>query len=270
MVYAYRNVRDELIRRYISEVREERRRVDEIKREYNNRVRQRLFEHFTERGFVLMRFKTKLRIVLWEGAVLFAHVLKRILDIFIALSAIILLSPVFIVTSLAIFLTDRGNVIYSQERVGKNGRHFRFLKFRSMVRNADKMKEELSEMNESGDGVIFKMKHDPRITRVGRLIRRFSIDELPQLFNVLKGDMSIVGPRPALPDEVALYTLEERKRLHVTPGITCIWQVSGRSEIPFREQVRLDLQYISSTSIWTDIKLILKTIPAVITGKGAY
>ena len=139
-----------------------------------------------------------------------------------------------------------------------------------MVIGADKMKDTLMEDNESHDGVIFKMKRDPRVTRVGRFIRKFSIDELPQLVNVLKGDMSLVGPRPALPKEVAKYTLDQRKRLHITPGITCIWQVSGRSDIPFSGQVQLDLDYIQSSSFLKDIAILLKTIPAVLTGKGAY
>jgi lipopolysaccharide/colanic/teichoic acid biosynthesis glycosyltransferase len=139
------------------------------------------------------------------------------------------------------------------------------MKINSVLSDADR-----KAMNESKDGVIFKMKRDPRITRVGRVIRKFSIDELPQLFNVLIGDMSLVGPRPPLPKEVAQYTLEERKRLHVIPGITCIWQVSGRSDIPFRQQVELDKEYIKSRSLWKDFVILLRTIPAVLTGKGAY
>ena len=124
--------------------------------------------------------------------------------------------------------------------------------------------------NESGDGVIFKMKDDPRITPVGRIIRRFSIDELPQLFNVLLGDMSLVGPRPPLPSEVQTYTLEERKRLNITPGITCLWQISGRSELSFRQQMELDKAYIASRSTWKDFQILLKTIPAILTGRGAW
>ena len=139
-----------------------------------------------------------------------------------------------------------------------------------MVINADRQKERLATVNESTDGVIFKMRNDPRITRVGRFIRRFSIDELPQIINVLQGDMSLVGPRPALPSEVAQYTLEQRKRLHAIPGITCLWQVNGRSDIPFTGQVRLDLDYIHSTSMKKDLLILLKTIPAVLGGKGAY
>jgi lipopolysaccharide/colanic/teichoic acid biosynthesis glycosyltransferase len=139
-----------------------------------------------------------------------------------------------------------------------------------MLVQAEQKKDELFKNNESKDGVIFKMKKDPRITKIGRFIRKFSIDELPQLLNVLKGDMSLVGPRPPLPEEVNKYSLEDRKRLHIKPGITCIWQVSGRSDIPFNRQVELDKQYISSQSFWKDLLILLKTIPAVITGKGAY
>lgn len=214
------------------------------------------------------RYKTKL--LIWRSTVKLTFFLKRAFDLVIAFILLLLLSPLFVITALAIYLEDPGPIFYSQTRVGRNGRYFRFFKFRSMVVNADRIKEELMEQNQSEDGVLFKMKDDPRITRTGKFIRKFSIDELPQLINVLTGDMSLVGPRPALPSEVEQYSLEERKRLHVIPGITCIWQVSGRSDIPFSGQVRLDLEYISSTSIWKDIKILLKTIPAVLTGKGAY
>jgi lipopolysaccharide/colanic/teichoic acid biosynthesis glycosyltransferase len=167
-------------------------------------------------------------------------------------------------------IENPGPIIYSQERIGKDGKPFLFYKFRSMIVGADKLKDKLLDDNESKDGVIFKMKRDPRITKVGRVIRRYSIDELPQLINVLKGEMSMVGPRPPLPKEVNQYTLEDRKRLHIKPGITCIWQVEGRSDIPFTQQVELDKQYIRSQSFWEDLKILLKTIPAVLTGKGAY
>jgi lipopolysaccharide/colanic/teichoic acid biosynthesis glycosyltransferase len=143
-------------------------------------------------------------------------------------------------------------------------------KFRSMVINAEMLLEKLKNQNESEAGVIFKMKKDPRITKIGSFIRKTSIDELPQLWNVLKGDMSLVGPRPAIPGEVAEYTLDDRRRLDAVPGITCIWQVSGRSNIDFKGQVRLDTQYIESRSFWYDIVLLLKTIPAVLFGNGAY
>jgi exopolysaccharide biosynthesis WecB/TagA/CpsF family protein len=210
------------------------------------------------------------KMAVWRFTVGFSYFLKRLLDISVSLVLLIFLSPLFLVVSALIYREDPGPIFYSQIRVGENGRHFVFFKFRSMVMNADKIKEELMAENESGDGVIFKMKNDPRVTRIGRVIRKFSIDELPQLVNVLKGDMSLVGPRPALPVEVAEYTLDQRKRLHITPGITGIWQISGRSDIPFSGQVQLDMEYIQSSSFFKDIVILLKTIPAVLTGKGAY
>lgn len=216
------------------------------------------------------RFHMQLKISTWEWTVGFAKFLKKLLDVILSLTLLILLSPVFLVTALIIYLSDPGPVFYTAHRVGLDGAIFGFIKFRSMYVNADKMKDELLEQNESSGGVIFKMKKDPRVTRIGRIIRRFSIDELPQLINVLKGDMSLVGPRPPLPREVAEYTLEDRKRLHVKPGITCLWQIKGRSDIPFDQQVQLDMQYIGSQSIWNDVMILLKTIPAVIGGKGAY
>lgn len=216
------------------------------------------------------RYRGKLKVTAWEITVRLSYLMKRLLDITVSLAALIALSPIFLVTALAIRLEDPGPVFYTQIRVGRNGKHFRFYKFRSMVMNADKIKAQLAAQNESSAGVIFKMKNDPRIHKTGKIIRKFSIDELPQLINVLKGDMSLVGPRPPIPDEVAQYTLEQRKRLHAMPGITCLWQVSGRSDIPFPDQVRLDLQYIQSAGIINDIRLLLKTIPAVLTGRGAY
>jgi len=211
-----------------------------------------------------------LKILLWEITVNTASFMKRFLDAILSLAFILLFSPIYLLTALCIVIESPGPFIYKQTRVGKNGLHFNFYKFRSMVMNADKLKDQIMEQNESKDGVTFKMKKDPRITKTGSFIRRFSIDELPQLFNVLIGDMSLVGPRPPVPREVAEYTLEDRKRLHVTPGITCIWQVTGRSDIPFNEQVELDKQYIRSKSLKNDLIILLKTIPAVLTGKGAY
>ncbi|NTW52134.1 MAG: sugar transferase [Chlorobiaceae bacterium] len=215
-------------------------------------------------------YKGRIKVAAWESMISISYMMKRLLDIAVSVAALIALLPVFVITAIAIPLEDPGPVFYVQTRVGKNGKHFKFYKFRSMVMNADKIKSQLAAQNESSAGVIFKMKKDPRITKTGRIIRKFSIDELPQLINVLKGDMSLVGPRPPLPKEVAEYTLEQRKRLHVIPGITCLWQVSGRSDIPFTDQVRLDLQYIQSSGIINDIRLLLKTIPAVLTGRGAY
>ncbi|MBO6556609.1 MAG: sugar transferase [Pseudomonadales bacterium] len=195
---------------------------------------------------------------------------KRIIDIVGSLSALVLLSPVFIITALAIKLESKGPILYSQIRVGQGGKNFHCLKFRSMTADADQERKRLEGQNEMAGGVLFKIKNDPRITRVGKLIRSFSIDELPQIWNVLVGDMSLVGPRPPIPSEVEHYTSHEMTRLSVQQGITCIWQVSGRSDIPFERQVELDIEYINRRSVFFDIKLILLTIPAVLSRKGAY
>jgi lipopolysaccharide/colanic/teichoic acid biosynthesis glycosyltransferase len=238
--------------------------------ELNPTVRKKLISKVSESISPKTRHRRAMKVFIWEMTVRLSYRAKRLLDIVVSLAAFIAILPVFIITTIAIWIENPGPILYAQTRVGRNGKHFRFFKFRSMIVNADKMKEQLSSMNESSGGVIFKIKKDPRITKVGRIIRKLSIDELPQLFNVLKGDMSLVGPRPPLPQEVAEYTLEERKRLHVIPGITCLWQVSGRSDIPFDEQVKLDMQYIQSSSILNDIVLLFRTVPAVLTGKGAY
>jgi exopolysaccharide biosynthesis polyprenyl glycosylphosphotransferase len=197
------------------------------------------------------------------------YFIKRVFDIFVSSIMLILLSPVFLVTAIAIKIENPGPAFYNQTRVGKWGKLFTMFKFRSMVAGADKMKDELLDQDESG-GVTFKIKRDPRITKTGRIIRKLSIDELPQLWNVLKGDMSLVGPRPPVPREVAEYQYSDRRRLEAIPGITCLWQVSGRSDIDFEGQVKLDVQYIESQSFWEDIKILLKTVPAVLLGKGAY
>ena len=206
----------------------------------------------------------------WRTVVGAAERAKRGMDIVVAGLMLVLLAPLFGIVALLIYKESPGPVFFSQNRVGRWGKLFRMYKFRSMVINAEKLLEKLKEQNESSAGVIFKMKKDPRITKIGAFIRKTSIDELPQLWNVLKGDMSLVGPRPAIPSEVAEYTLDDRRRLDAVPGITCIWQVSGRSNIDFKGQVRLDAQYIESRSFWFDIMLLLKTIPAVLFGKGAY
>ncbi len=196
---------------------------------------------------------------------------KRLLDILCSLCGLIILSPVFFLISIIIKMEDsRGSVLFKQLRVGKDGKEFYMYKFRSMVPNAEELKADLMEQNEMKEGPVFKIKQDPRVTRFGRFIRKTSIDELPQLLNVLKGDMSLVGPRPPLPCEVAEYTGYERQRLSVTPGLTCYWQVSGRSNIDFEEWVRLDLKYIQERSILLDLKLILKTIFVVLGAKDAY
>lgn len=195
----------------------------------------------------------------WSCVVGFTLKLKRLLDILAGLAALLLLSPLLLIVATLIKLEDaNGPIFYTQSRVGQWGRVFHFPKFRSMVSNADQLKDQLLHDNQHGDSVTFKMKKDPRITRVGRVIRRLSIDELPQLWCVVKGDMSLVGPRPALPREVALYSFADRRRLEVKPGLTCIWQVSGRGDIPFEGQVKLDEQYINSKSLLLDFKLLLQ------------
>ena len=206
----------------------------------------------------------------WYFTVGTSYRLKRFFDIVLSLAALAALSPFLLAVAVWVKLDSSGPVIYRQVRVGRFGRHFRFYKFRTMRVDADRIKQRLMAENQSADGVIFKMKRDPRVTRIGRYLRKFSIDELPQLFNVLIGDMSLVGPRPPLPDEVRLYTLEDRKRLNVVPGLTCIWQISGRSDIPFSKQVQLDKEYIASRDFWQDCRILVKTVPAILTGRGAY
>jgi len=179
-----------------------------------------------------------------------------------------LLTPLFLAVAILIWLEDGWPILYVQDRVGKNGCIFKFLKFRSMYNDADARRAALVE--QYSDSVRFKMAKDPRITRVGRWIRKGSIDELPQFWNVVKGDMTIVGPRPALPDEVSFYTPHQLQRLQVEQGLTCIWQVRGRALIPFEEQVELDLEYIKDQSMWLDLKLVLLTVPAVLSRRGAY
>jgi lipopolysaccharide/colanic/teichoic acid biosynthesis glycosyltransferase len=195
---------------------------------------------------------------------------KRLIDVAGALSLMVVLAPMLLLVAIAVKLTDRGPVIFWQDRVGRFGKTFRFPKFRSMVINAESLQQDLLTQNQHGNCVTFKMKRDPRITWIGRIIRRGSIDELPQLWCVLKGEMSLVGPRPALVREVANYTTLDRRRLEAIPGLTCFWQVLGRAEIPFPQQVELDVNYIENQSLLLDIKLLAKTVPAVISGRGAY
>jgi lipopolysaccharide/colanic/teichoic acid biosynthesis glycosyltransferase len=217
------------------------------------------------RQTVRFRFKRLLWNVVTKGSLK----LKRLIDIIGSLIGLVLLSPVFGIVYLAILIEDGSPVFFTQQRIGKYGKPFRMWKFRSMIKNAEAMRDDLEDDNETG-GIIFKIRKDPRITRVGHFIRRYSMDELPQLYNVLIGDMSLVGPRPHPVSDVSKYSLDHRRRLEITPGITCFWQVSGRSEIGFEKQVDLDIQYIQSQSLWLDIILLLKTIPAVIFGRGAY
>ncbi|WP_332107535.1 sugar transferase [Cerasicoccus fimbriatus] len=210
------------------------------------------------------------KIKLWRLTIALSEGGKRALDVIGSAVALLIFSPIFAVTAIMIKLEDRGPVFFSQTRVGEAGRAFQCLKFRSMVINADQIKHELAEQNQHETGVTFKMKDDPRITKVGKYIRKLSIDEFPQFYNVLRGDMSLVGPRPPVPKEVAEYKAFHLRRLMVKPGITCLWQIGGRAEIDFEGQVRLDLQYIGSQSLKQDILILLKTVPAVVLGKGAY
>ncbi|WP_353980054.1 WecB/TagA/CpsF family glycosyltransferase [Salinicola endophyticus] len=199
----------------------------------------------------------------------FHAALKRLMDVTIAGSALLVLAPLFALISLAIRTEDRGPALFRQRRIGANGKPFMMLKFRSMVRDAEARRAELLARSER-DGVCFKMKRDPRITRVGAWLRKTSLDELPQLINVLRGEMSIVGPRPALPDEVVTYRDASWQRLGGKPGITCTWQVSGRADIPFEQQVVMDIDYLQSRSILRDFGLMLRTVPAVLSRRGAY
>ncbi|MEO4053442.1 sugar transferase [Solibacillus sp. CAU 1738] len=195
---------------------------------------------------------------------------KRIVDLVCSTIGIILLIPLFLLLAIFIKLEDRkGPVIFKQIRIGKSGKQFNIYKFRSMVTNAEELKVALLEHNEIA-GPVFKIKYDPRVTKVGKFIRKTSLDELPQLLNVLKGEMSLVGPRPPLPNEVEKYTSYERQRLRVTPGLTCYWQVSGRSNISFERWMELDLKYIQERSFFLDIKLILKTVFVIFGSKDAY
>lgn len=184
--------------------------------------------------------------------------LKRTIDIIGSLCGLILLSPLLVVVGMLIKLDSKGPIIFAQKRVGLNGREFKMYKFRSMVVNAEELKDKLKENNEMS-GPMFKMKDDPRITKIGKFIRKTSIDELPQLFNVLKGDMSLVGPRPSLPKEVKEFEPWMLKRLEVRPGLTCFWQVMGRNSIDFEDWMKLDIRYVNERSLWLDIKLIFKT-----------
>ncbi len=192
---------------------------------------------------------------------------KRAMDIIGALTFLVLLSPILLTVLIILTITTRGNPLFSQERVGHCGRRFLMFKFRTMRLNADKL--QYLVQNEK-DGPIFKSRCDPRVTRLGRWLRKTSIDEMPQLLNVLLGDMALVGPRPPVPREVAKYQPWQRRRLAVKPGLTCLWQVSGRSDIGFEDWVRLDIWYIRNQTLWTDIKLLVRTPLTVITCKGAY
>ena len=197
------------------------------------------------------------------------HSIKRIFDFMAAICGVIILSPVMLVIAILIKVEDHGPVFYKQVRVGKNGKKFKMYKFRSMFVNADKMLAKLKEQN-NVEGPMFKMKDDPRITKVGHFIRKHSLDELPQFLNVIKGDMSLVGPRPPLPSEVAEYSDYDKQRLYVTPGCTGLWQATERNEVGFSEMVQLDIQYIQRASFMFDLWIIWKTVEIIIKPNGSY
>lgn len=199
-----------------------------------------------------------------------AEAVKRAVDVTLAGAAILTLAPVLAIVATTVKLTSPGPVFFAQTRVGKGGKLFRFYKFRSMVADAEVLKATLATQNQHAAAPIFKMRHDPRITRVGRFLRRYSLDELPQLLNVLRGDMSLVGPRPPVPAEVVRYEPWQLRRLSVTPGLTCIWQTSGRSNVSFDDWMKMDLQYIDSWTLRLDAKLLAKTVKAVLSAEGAY
>lgn len=194
--------------------------------------------------------------------------LKRSIDILLSIILLILFSPIILITAIIIKATSEGPLLFTQTRSGLNGRRFALYKFRTMFVGSEMKKRELEKMNEM-DGPVFKMKNDPRITKVGRFLRKFSIDEIPQLINVLKGNMSIVGPRPPLPVEVDLYQMWQRRRLSLKPGLTCIWQVSGRNKVKFEKWMEMDLEYIDQWSLWLDFKILFKTVFVVMFGYGA-
>lgn len=198
----------------------------------------------------------------------FYEIIKRLIDIICSFMGLLAFSPLFIIIAIIIKFTSKGPVFFSQKRVGKYGREFDMYKFRSMVVNAEELKEKLAAQNEMS-GPMFKMKDDPRVTKVGKFIRKTSLDELPQLWNVIKGDMSLVGPRPSLPKEVAQFEDWMHRRLEVKPGLTCYWQVSGRNNIDFEDWMKLDIRYVEERNLFVDIKLIFKTIFVLFGDKNA-
>lgn len=199
----------------------------------------------------------------------FSLFIKRLMDIILGTILFILLIPVMILISLAIKIDSRGPVLFKQWRLGLNGRRFLLYKFRTMFEGAEKLREEVSHLNIM-DGPVFKAPKDPRLTRVGKFLRKFSLDELPQLYNVIKGEMSLVGPRPLIPEEIEKFQRWQKRRLSMKPGLTCLWQISGRSKLDFETWMKLDLEYIDNWSLKKDFIILLKTIPAVLTGKGAH
>jgi len=224
---------------------------------------------FSPLGLWRRRLDLQWNQMFWRWLVSSTDMVKRGSDAALSSLALALLSPLFLLIALLIKLEDRGPVFFTQVRVGRFGRQFKMFKFRSMCPGAEERLRDLLSRNQHCEGVTFKIKDDPRVTRVGKILRKFSLDELPQFYNVWKGDMTLVGPRPPVPREVARYTLADRRRLEAKPGITCFWQISGRSEIDFSHQVELDVHYIETQSFWLDMQILFKTIPAAISGKGA-
>jgi exopolysaccharide biosynthesis polyprenyl glycosylphosphotransferase len=229
------------------------------------------FARFQSRaGLQRLRGYVWLRRLAWRWLTHGADVGKRVFDVAGSLAALLLLSPALLLIAVLIVLEDGGPALFLQTRVGRYGQPFLMLKFRSMRPDAEQRLAQLLAANQHPTGVTFKLKEDPRVTRVGRWLRRFSLDELPQFYNVLRGDMSLVGPRPPVPREVEKYSLADRRRLLVKPGLTCLWQISGRAEIDFPGQVQLDVAYIESQSLRQDLRILLRTVPAVLFGAGAY
>lgn len=220
------------------------------------------------RNLHVEEFEDEYVVTLFREQMLMQLLLKRLIDAALSLAVLAILFPVMLVVALLIKLTSPGPVFFVQKRVGMNQRQFNLYKFRSMDANAEERKSDLLHLNER-DGPAFKIENDPRITRIGRFIRKTSIDELPQLFNVLSGEMSLVGPRPPLPEEVKKYEWLFRKRLSVKPGVTCIWQISGRNSVSFDRWMEMDHEYIESWSLWLDLRILIKTIPAVLFSRGA-
>ncbi|HEX5656797.1 MAG TPA: sugar transferase [Polyangiales bacterium] len=217
------------------------------------------------------RHMRRLALRLYLSLTAFGPALRRAIDVLVTGLGLLCLSPLLALVALAVRLDSKGPIFFAQERLGERGRRFSMWKFRTMVADADALKDQLAKQCAAAtDGVRFKMQRDPRVTRVGAFLRKFSIDELPQLFNVLRGDMTLLGPRPAVWREVAHYDKRALRRLEVRPGLTCLWQVSGRSDLSFAQQIDLDLEYVDRTQPKDELRILLQTVPAVLTGRGAY